>query len=100
MLNGYSLDKNHTFLVNLAADLSQYNKIDDKWTRPVPRPYKDLGNLRSWLTNPKGQDQFVVHYEDDKVHTPSRAIANPNKGGHCRLPCSGTPPRTRSPSRW
>ena len=55
VLNGYSLDKSHTFSVNLATDLAKYAKPDADWKQPTTRPYKDLGNLRHWLLNPNCQ---------------------------------------------
>ncbi|VDO99458.1 unnamed protein product [Soboliphyme baturini] len=37
-----------------------YRHVEEKWEVPKPRPYKDHGNLRSWLLNPDCFDQFVI----------------------------------------
>lgn len=41
MTNGYKLDKNHVFVVNLFADFDRYTNEADEWTPPDPLPYKD-----------------------------------------------------------
>jgi len=63
VFNGYKLDKNHSFTVNLLSDLDKYKNLDEKWEKAKPRPYKDHGNLRSWLLNPDCFDQFVIQWE-------------------------------------
>lgn len=67
VLDGYSLDKSHTFRVNLATDLAKYSKPDEKWTEPTAKEYKDLGNLRWWLEDERCLEQFVMQYADDKT---------------------------------
>jgi len=61
--NGYKLDKQHTFSVNLFSDFDKYQKITEEWEEPQVQPYVDHGNLRAWLTNPHCYDQFSVIYE-------------------------------------
>lgn len=39
--NGYKLDKNHVFIVNLFSDFDKYTNVADEWTEPEPLPYKD-----------------------------------------------------------
>ena len=41
MTNGYKLDKQHTFAVNLFSDLEHYRNIPDEWEEPEIRPYED-----------------------------------------------------------
>lgn len=41
MTNGYKLDKQHTFAVNLFSDLDRYRNIPDEWEEPEIRPYED-----------------------------------------------------------
>uniref|UniRef100_A0A5S6QXC5 Eukaryotic translation initiation factor 3 subunit B n=1 Tax=Trichuris muris TaxID=70415 RepID=A0A5S6QXC5_TRIMR len=60
VLNGYKLDKSHTFTVNLFCDMEKYRNADKDWTPPEPRPYKDHGNLLAWLLNEECFDQFVI----------------------------------------
>ncbi|KAK7004024.1 eukaryotic translation initiation factor 3 subunit B [Biomphalaria glabrata] len=62
MTNGYKLDKQHSFKVNHFSDFEKYINVPDEWTPPDPKPYQDLGNLRSWLQNKESYDQFSVIY--------------------------------------
>ena len=39
--DGYRLDKQHTFQVNLFTDFDKYSSIPDEWEQPAPQPYKD-----------------------------------------------------------
>lgn len=61
--NNYKLDKQHTFIVNQFSDFQKYENIPDEWEPPQPKPYKDMGNLRSWLLNNESFDQFSVIYD-------------------------------------
>ncbi|VDN41422.1 unnamed protein product [Gongylonema pulchrum] len=65
ILNGYVLDKNHTFTANLFSDMNKFEKPDENWKPPEPRPYHNINNMWSWLQNEKCYDQFAVHYERD-----------------------------------
>ena len=56
--NGYKLDKNHTFVCNLFSDLEMYEKTPEEWQPPEPQPYKDHGNLKSFMLNSDCVDQF------------------------------------------
>jgi len=62
--NGYKLDKNHTFAVNLFTDFDRFANVPDEWVPPAKQPYKDYGNLKSWLENPYSYDQFSVMYNN------------------------------------
>lgn len=42
ILNGYLLDKNHTFSANLFTDLNKFEKPDENWKPPEPRPYHNI----------------------------------------------------------
>jgi len=61
--NGYKLDKTHTFVCNVFSDLEKYENIPQEWEEPEPQPYKDHGNLKSWMLNPDCLDQFSIIYE-------------------------------------
>ena len=66
--NNYKLDKQHTFIVNLFSDFEKYLNISDEWEAPRPAPYKDQGNLRAWLQEADGCDQFaVIHKGGEEV---------------------------------
>lgn len=41
MTNGYKLDKNHVFIVNLLSDFEKYINEPDEWQPPPPQTYKD-----------------------------------------------------------
>ncbi|KRY02007.1 Eukaryotic translation initiation factor 3 subunit B [Trichinella pseudospiralis] len=71
VLNGYKLDKNHTFIVNLENEFEKYNNPEPNFQKPVARPYKDNGNLKSWLLNEECIDQFVMQsgFADFKAGT-------------------------------
>ena len=58
--NNYKLDKQHTFVVNLFSDFEKFLTISDEWEPPRPQPYKDQGNLRAWLQEPDGCDQYAM----------------------------------------
>nr|XP_036279940.1 eukaryotic translation initiation factor 3 subunit B isoform X1 [Pipistrellus kuhlii]XP_036279941.1 eukaryotic translation initiation factor 3 subunit B isoform X1 [Pipistrellus kuhlii]KAF6346441.1 eukaryotic translation initiation factor 3 subunit B [Pipistrellus kuhlii] len=61
--DGYKLDKQHTFRVNLFTDFDKYMTISDEWDIPEKQPFKDLGNLRYWLEEPECRDQYSVIFE-------------------------------------
>ncbi|XP_042294217.1 eukaryotic translation initiation factor 3 subunit B isoform X2 [Sceloporus undulatus] len=61
--DGYRLDKQHIFRVNLFTDFDKYMTISDEWEIPEKQPFKDLGNLRYWLEDPDCRDQYSVIFE-------------------------------------
>lgn len=61
--NGYKLDKQHTFLVNLFTDFDRYTTVNREWVQPEPQAYNDQGNLLHWLMGPHCHDHFSVIYE-------------------------------------
>ncbi|XP_043566987.1 eukaryotic translation initiation factor 3, subunit Ba [Chiloscyllium plagiosum] len=61
--DGYKLDKQHTFRVNLFTDFDKYMTISDDWEIPPKQPFKDFGNLRYWLEDPDCRDQCSIIYE-------------------------------------
>ncbi|XP_013774809.1 eukaryotic translation initiation factor 3 subunit B-like isoform X1 [Limulus polyphemus] len=63
MTNGYKLDKQHTFSVNLLTDFDKYENVCDDLEPPTPQPYVDHGNLWYWLEDPDCYDQYSVIYE-------------------------------------
>merc|ERR1719412_2714465 len=66
--NNYKLDKQHTFTVNLFSDFDKYLNISEEWEPPKVQPYKDQGNLRLWLQEPDGCDQYaMIHKGGEEV---------------------------------
>lgn len=65
--NGYKLDKNHTFAVNMFDDLDKYSKVPDEYVPPTLTEYQSTENLHSWMMDKRGRDQFVVRHGDDTV---------------------------------
>ncbi|XP_013408544.1 eukaryotic translation initiation factor 3 subunit B [Lingula anatina] len=63
MANGYKLDKQHTFLVNLVSDFDRYVNVSEEWEPPEQQPFKDPGNLHQWLLDAECRDQYSVIYE-------------------------------------
>lgn len=67
--DGYKLDKQHTFRVNLFTDFDKYMNISDQWETPEKQPFKDFGNMRHWLEDPDCRDQYSVIYESGERTT-------------------------------
>merc|ERR1719310_181875 len=66
--NNYKLDRQHTFTVNLFSDFDKYLNIADDWEPPKVQPYKDQGNLRLWLQEQDGCDQYaMIHKGGEEV---------------------------------
>jgi len=66
--NNYKLDRQHTFAVNLFSDFEKYLNISEEWEAPKVQPYKDQGNLRLWLQEPDGCDQYaMIHKGGEEV---------------------------------
>lgn len=60
-LNGYRLDKSHSFKVNFFADFEKYRDMNlSSSDLETPVPYKNPGNLMWWLTKNDCYDQFCV----------------------------------------
>ena len=76
--NNYKLDKQHTFIVNLFSDFEKFLQISDNWEPSQPQPYKDQGNLRSWLLEENGCDQYaMIHKGGEEVTVYSNAQPDP-----------------------
>ncbi|XP_071954537.1 eukaryotic translation initiation factor 3 subunit B-like [Antedon mediterranea] len=78
MLNGYKLDKQHTFAVNLFTDFEKYANRPPSQNLEK-RPFQDMGNLRSWLQDIDANDHYsVIHDAGEKtsiyLNTSSEAI--------------------------
>ncbi len=64
-LNGYRLDKSHSFKVNMFQDFEKYKEMNlESSDLDTPVPYKNPGNLMWWLLKPDSFDQFCLLYSD------------------------------------
>jgi len=64
-LNGYRLDKSHSFKVNMFADFEKYKDMNlTNQEVDTPVPYKNPGNLMWWLLKQDCFDQFCLLYSD------------------------------------
>eukprot|EP00891_Asterochloris_glomerata_P006248 jgi/Astpho2/6248/Aster-03652 len=65
MLQGYKLDKSHTFVVNMFDEFEQFAKVPDQYEEPEEKPYRPMENLQEWLMDRRGRDQFAIRYGDE-----------------------------------
>lgn len=65
-LNGYRLDKAHSFKCNFVSDFDKYKEmsVNDANIDTNPMPYKNPGNLHWYLTHPSASDQFCLLHND------------------------------------
>uniref|UniRef100_A0A0N5AHI8 Eukaryotic translation initiation factor 3 subunit B n=1 Tax=Syphacia muris TaxID=451379 RepID=A0A0N5AHI8_9BILA len=63
ILDGYVLDKNHTFSANLFEDLDKFKEPSLNWKPPEMVEYTPTGDFWSWLQNEKCYDQFAALYD-------------------------------------
>lgn len=50
--NGFKLDKNHTFVVNMFDDIDKYSKVSDQYQPPAPKEFKLQVRARACLPVP------------------------------------------------
>eukprot|EP01116_Phalansterium_solitarium_P013601 TRINITY_DN30996_c0_g1_i1.p1 TRINITY_DN30996_c0_g1~~TRINITY_DN30996_c0_g1_i1.p1 ORF type:complete len:681 (-),score=213.67 TRINITY_DN30996_c0_g1_i1:785-2761(-) len=62
--NGYKLDKQHIFKVTPYNDLDKYSRVPDEYEAPEIKPYEPTENLRAWLLNERGCDEYAIKYAD------------------------------------
>lgn len=66
-LNGRKLDVRHRLLINKITDIEKYvlsGKVKDEFKGPKIPEYKSHGFLRSYLQDPAGRDQYMLHSKD------------------------------------
>jgi len=80
-LNGYRLDKNHIFVVNSYEDFDKYQNVTETYVPPKPAEFQELENLRSWLTDPRAIDQYVIRWgsETEIFWNDVNQLTPPNK---------------------
>ncbi|CAJ0577883.1 unnamed protein product, partial [Mesorhabditis spiculigera] len=100
VLNGYRLDKNHAFSAISIADMKSMEKPDEEWEAPKPNEYVNVGDLWSWMQNPRCRDQFAVQFEDNH-HVPHVGIYWHVKGHEPEVADEGQKPNwTESVFKW
>jgi len=63
-MHGYKLDKAHVFSVNMFDDFEKYDKVPEEYTQPDVKEYQPTENLRNWMMDRHGRDQFAIRYQD------------------------------------
>jgi translation initiation factor 3 subunit B len=64
-LNGYRLDKAHSFKCNFVSDFDKYRQMSlSENNVEEALPYKNPGQLHWYLTNPDAYDQFCLLHND------------------------------------
>uniref|UniRef100_A0AAZ3SMI8 Eukaryotic translation initiation factor 3 subunit B n=1 Tax=Oncorhynchus tshawytscha TaxID=74940 RepID=A0AAZ3SMI8_ONCTS len=72
--DGYKLDKQHTFRVNVFTDFDKYMSISDEWETPEKQPFKDFGNMRHWMEDPDCQRTAIFNNDaKDPIVSEERA---------------------------
>lgn len=64
-LNGYVLDRNHTFTAIAFEDLERLKHVPETYVEPEPRPFQPPKDLWDWLSDKRGRDQFCVRHGDE-----------------------------------
>jgi len=66
-LNGFKLDRRHTFHVNFISDIEKYENMDMEKIKTEPKPYKEQSNLQYYLFEKNCIDQLCVTARDGKT---------------------------------
>jgi len=61
---GYSLDKNHFFKVTSWNDFQKFLSTPETYIEPEIPQFETRPNLRSWMLDDRGIDQYVIRYGD------------------------------------
>lgn len=63
-LDGYKLDKDHTFRVTSYNNFEAYKDVQDEYVPKEYKPYDPKFNPRWWLSEKNPRDQFVIGFEE------------------------------------
>ncbi|KAI9093824.1 eukaryotic translation initiation factor eIF2A-domain-containing protein [Phlyctochytrium arcticum] len=63
--NGHRMDKQHVLAVNRFDDIEKYSNIEDTYTEPEPEQFEEKEHLKSWLTDSRARDQWVMMKGDE-----------------------------------
>lgn len=64
-LDGHQFDKKHKLRANPYAYLEEVAKVPDAFEKTAENSFQSLENLRWWLSDECGLDQFVVRYANE-----------------------------------
>jgi len=68
-LEGYKLGKGHVFRTNFLDDIMRLARTPAEYETPSPPAYKPMENLQEWMMDPRGRDQYCIHYQDSvEIH--------------------------------
>ncbi|KAG7916122.1 hypothetical protein KL927_003587 [Ogataea polymorpha] len=66
-LHGKKLDVKHRLAVNKLPDMEKYalnDNISEEFREPAIPEFRSHGYLKSWLLDPNGREQFMLHHHD------------------------------------
>jgi len=66
-LNGFKLDRKHTFIVNFISDIRKYESMDVEKIIVDPKPYREQPNLEYFLLEKNCIDQLCVTARDGRT---------------------------------
>ncbi|CAD6195569.1 unnamed protein product [Caenorhabditis auriculariae] len=95
-LEGYALDKNHTFSAKLFSEMRNMKTVDPDWKTPEKTAYNDVGDLWWWMQNDRCRDQFAVQY--DKIGVPTVSVYWHMKGHEPEI--AGDPASVAERANW
>lgn len=66
-LHNFQLDRNHRFWACTAGDFERLQQMPDEFVPPAALPVttKDRPNIKSWLLDERGRDQFMIRHQDE-----------------------------------
>lgn len=63
--DGYKMDKTHILAVNRFDDIERYTSLNDEYQEPEDEPFVEKEHLKSWLSDPRARDQWVMMKGDE-----------------------------------
>ena len=69
--DGYIMDKNHIFRINLLTDVVEALGMSDEFEEQIPHMYpgEGQGSLWWWIMKDDAQDQFALLHQGEKFRT-------------------------------
>lgn len=66
-IHNNQLDRNHRFWACTAGDLEKMQEVSPEFVPPTQMDMglKDRPNLRSWMLDERGRDQYMIRHEDE-----------------------------------
>lgn len=63
--NNFKFDAKHFLKVNAFSDLQKYSSLPEEFIPKEPPVFKPRPDPTSWLSDPRGRDQFVTRYSNE-----------------------------------